>query len=368
MSALPLDDGMPNPFCTPIRIKDFDVSCVAPSPFGVGFAFGSDDGKIMFTDKAGTSTGSPSGEAINGIASIGNSIAVSSRQEVVLRTWTPENHRRHTLCVIPHGAHGVSATAGGYYVAPLGETGIMMLKASSSPGDSVGVMTAERDNMYFYRVLSQPGRDGKDLLICAARHGGIGIAEVRWEDKSYTMRTARFPELDAIDVCFVGGKPESPAIAAVGRDGSLILVRDMLHLKEPLTMKFDTIKGKAFRLLSARGHLFLLTSSALYGLMNLGKRLLDGLPERKFTTPIFMIPLDAVDASLVGDRWLPVVMPDEVLLFDLKLIEANTPENIRDGETRRALVETVEATGARIEQTWEFDDIRAGSQVLAGAS
>jgi hypothetical protein len=243
----------------------------------------------------------------------------------------------------------------------------MILKADSKEGDFVGVMTAERDNMYFYRALAQLGRDGKDLLICAARHAGIGIAEMRCGDESYTMRTATLPGLDAIDVCFVGGEPESQALAAVGRDGTLILVRDVLHTKEPLTMKFNAVEGKAFRLLSARGHLFLLTSSAFYGFMNLGKRLLEGLPEGKFTTQILAIPLEAVDASFVGDRWLPVVMPNEVLRFDLDLIEANTPTRNGD-ETRHAAFETVDVTGVTIEPSWESNDIRARSQEWAEAS
>lgn len=295
--------------------------------------------------------GSPSGEAINGIASIGRSIAVASRQEVMVYTRTKKHPEPRAHLMVPHGAHGIIATPGGYYVAPLGGTGIMMMKADSADGDPVGVMTAEKESMYFCRVLARRGGPGKDLLICAARQGGIGVAEVRWGDSICNMRTATFPELDAVDVCFVGGEPESPTLAAVGRDGSLILARDMLHDEKPLTMKFDTVKGRAYRLFSARGHLFLLTSSALYGLMNLGARLVHGLPSGKFTTPIFMMPLEAVDASLIGDRWLTVVMPDEVLRFDLELIHDNTPE------------ETSEA----IEKPWECEEIRAGSRELAGA-
>ena len=157
-----------------------------------------------------------------------------------------------------------------------------MMRANSGHGDPVGVMTTEKESMYFYRVLAgRGGRIGKDLLIRAARQGGIGIAEVQWGDNTYEMRTATFPELDAVDVCFVGGEAESPALAALGHDGSIILARDMLHDEKPLTMKFATVKGRAYRLLSTRGHLFLLTDSALYGLMNLGARLMQGLPFRK---------------------------------------------------------------------------------------
>jgi hypothetical protein len=396
MNGAPLNGGTPRQFFTPIRMPGVEVSCVAPNPFRAGFSVGTDNGEVKFTDEGGAilgeMNGSPSGEAINGIASFANSIAVSSRQEVMLRTWAPENLKNLAVFKAPHGAHGVSATPGGYYVAPLGDAGIMMMKAGSGHGDPVGVMTTEKESMYFYRVLARRGRDGKDLLVCAARQGGIGIAEVRWGDNTFNMRTATFPELDVVDVCFVGGGPESPALAAVGRDGSLILVRDMLHDQKPVTMRFATVQGRAYRLLSARGHLFLLTSSALYGLMNLGNRLMRGLPSGKFTTPILTVQLKAVDASLIDDRWLPVVMPDEVLRFDLDLIDANIPEDIGDGEVRPATVKTdgvpnetgehgaadegipmptVEVfgeTGEATERSWKVENIPTGSRDLAEVS
>jgi hypothetical protein len=222
--------------------------------------------------------------------------------------------------------------------------------------------------MYFCRTLARKGRNGKDLLLCAARHGGIGIVEVRWGDVNYSMRTAVSSEVDAVDVCFVGGEPEAPAVAAVGRDGSLFLVRDVLHDKKPVKMKFDTVRGRVYRILSTRGHLFLLTSIGLYGLMNLGNRLMQGLPAGKFTTPIFVVPLEAVDASLVGARWLPVIMPDEVLRFDLDLIDTNMPEDVQEGETRKAAVGTVDETSETTDESSEFEEISTGSMGLAEVS
>jgi hypothetical protein len=361
VSGTPLNGRTSRSFFTSIKIDGFEVSCAAPNPFRAGFAFGSDNGKMKFTDEAGTLlldlNGSPSGESLNGIAGFGRSIAVSTRKEVALRTWRVEKPDLHTVSVVPHGAHGINATPGGYYVAPLGQAGIMMMKAESGPGDPVGVMTAENEDMYFYRVLARRGRGRKDLLVCATRRGGIGIAEVRWEDNTYNMRTATFSGLDSVDVCFVGGEPDSPAVAAVGLDGSIVLARDLLHDKNPVTMKFDTVQGRAYRLLLARGHLFLLTSCALYGLMNLGTRLMHGLPEGKFTTPIFMMPMEAVDASVIDDRWLLVVMVDEVRKFDLDLIQIHTLADIRDGEIREATVEP-------IERLWKYADIRPESREL----
>jgi hypothetical protein len=369
MNDSPTNSGHSHPPFTTIKIEGFEVSCVALNPFEPGFSFGSDDGKVVFTNEAGTPlremNGSPSGEAINGVASFGNSIAVSSRQEVTLRTWTPDDPRRLSVSLVPYGAHGICASPGGYYLAPLGTTGIMMMRADADPGDPVGVMTTDKENMYFYRVLARGGRDGKELLICAARHGGIGITEVRWGESNYNMRTATFPELDAVDVCFVGEGSGSSAMAAVSRDGLLILTHDMLRDEKPVTMRLQNIKGRAYRLLSARGHLFLLTSSALYGLMNLGKRLLEGPPLGKFIIPKLVIQMDAVDASLIDDRWLMIVMPDDVRRYDLDLIHASIPEDMYDGEVRPFTLESAEAE--TVEQRWEVDTITTGVRELVGA-
>lgn len=346
MNGAPLKGGTPHPYFTQIKIANFDVSCVGPDPFRSGFGFGSDDGKLVFTDEVGmpfaNMNGSRSGEAINGIASIGRSLAVSSRREVTVRTWTREHPDRLTVSVAPHGAHGISSTPGGYYVAPLGRTGIMVLRAESGPDDPVSVLTSEKESMYFYRVLARPGRNGREQLLCAARRGGIGITEIQWGQSTYNMRTATFPGLDAVDVCFVGGEAGSPAIAAVGRDGSLILARDMLHDRNHITIKFATVQGTAYRLLSSGGDLFLLTSQGLYGLMGLGERLLLGKLAERLPTSVLAMPMEAVDANMIGGRWLLVVMPDEVRRFDVKQIAKETQDQPHDGVMQAELPTTTE--------------------------
>src|SRR4051794_12143235 len=117
MNEVPVNGGPTKKLFTPIRIPGVEVSCVAPNPFGPGFSLGTDNGEVKFTDEAGVilgeMKGSPSGEAINGIASFGNSIAVSSRQEVMLGTWAPGDSRRIAKFRVPHGAHGISATPSG---------------------------------------------------------------------------------------------------------------------------------------------------------------------------------------------------------------------------------------------------------------
>ena len=75
-----------------------------------------------------------------------------------------------------------------------------------------------------------------------------------------------------MDICAIGGAG-SLAVAAVARTGTLILLRDVFLDKHPLTMKFDNVKGTAYRLLSCRGHLLLLTNRAMYVLTRVGEQI-----------------------------------------------------------------------------------------------
>src|SRR5262245_824860 len=91
-----------------------DVTWVGPNPFQYGLCLGFDDGSIRLTTTDPTAGGthqkiSPSGDAVNGVASIGTtSLAVSTRSEITfLEIETPS----HTSPVFfEGGAHGVVTT------------------------------------------------------------------------------------------------------------------------------------------------------------------------------------------------------------------------------------------------------------------
>jgi hypothetical protein len=304
--------------------------------------------------------GSISGEAINGIAASGMSLAVSSRREITLRTWTAANPERITVSGVPHGAHGIIVTPSGNFLAPLGRDGVMIIRPNSRPNDPVGVLTGDRDGLVFYRVIAIPRLEGRDLLVCATRQGGMGITEIQWGQDTYNMKLATFAGLDVVDVCAISGPPDTPAIAGIGREGTLLLVRDALNDEHPVTIKFSSVLGTAYRLLSARGHVFVLTSCGLYGLMNLGDRLVKGLITEQFTTPILVVAVEAVDANLVDDRWLLVTMPDEVLKFDLDLIDQNIPDARLNGQFPEAIPET-------LTPNWKVRRLTQRSRQLAGA-
>src|SRR5205085_5417210 len=192
---------------------------------------------------------SATAEAINGVACINRWLTVSTRETVTF--WNLPSEKRKLDCVIcPHGAHGVIATSSGSFLAPLGRTGIMAIRPPLDPSHAVTVIGGEAEGMSFYRLVSLRSQDGSEVLACAARFGGVAATEFRWDRDSQKLSTATFPGLDVVDVCAIGSDPRSLAVAAVGRDGTIVLTRDALHDKRPITLKFETVQGTAYRLLS----------------------------------------------------------------------------------------------------------------------
>src|SRR5262249_48682343 len=134
------------------------------------------------------------------------------------------------------------------------------------------------------------------------------------------LKTATVPGLDIVDICPLDAENNSMAVAALGRDGSLMLFRHVLEDDKPTTMKFQRVQGVAYRILSSHGDVFLLTSKGLYVLGELAGRFLRNELNKGATTPVHTSPMEAVDATLVYNRWLLVVVPRTVARFDLGTI------------------------------------------------
>jgi hypothetical protein len=111
-------------------------------------------------------------------------------------------------------------------------------------------------------------------------------------------------------------------------------------------MRFDDIKGIAYRLFSAGGHIIVLTSHAIYLLVDLARRFLSGEPVDRQPTYMRVRAIEAVDANLVDGHWLLTVTPDSVLRFDLNLVAGAQGEVGRFEEPR-------EVGATSIQTRWE---------------
>jgi hypothetical protein len=147
-------------------------------------------------------------------------------------------------------------------------------------------------------------------------------------------------------------------VAVLARDGSIILFRDVLTDESPITAKFNRVQGTAYRLLGHGGELYVLTSKGLYVLGKLASRFLAGELDPGVVTQILTVPMDAVDMNLAGDRWLLVVMADEVRRFDTAWIHDNVPE--ADSEHADQDFQSVS-----VSRDWQWHDIEQRAKQLA---
>lgn len=322
----------------PIELPEgFEVCWAGSHPFRKGLCFGSLDGKILFTDEEGVSprpagNGSVSQEAINGVACVGTWVVVTTRQEV--NFWPlPGTDGGHSLgFAFPFGAHDITTTPSGYFIAPLGRTGIMAVKPPFVFESPVTVYSFDEPSFYAYRTIALRSQTGAEVLACACRLGGIAAGEFSGDQKKIPMTTATFKGLDVVDICPLNPGSDSLAVAALGRDGSLVLFQDVLHDKNPMTLKFQSVTGVAYRVLCCRGDIYLLTGKGLFVLGKLASRFLSQELVQGVVTPILPLAMEAVDMSLVAQRWLLVVMTDQVRKFDVDSIHQSVPALPGNGE------------------------------------
>lgn len=310
-----------------IKLSGFEVSYVGEGPSQDMLCFGSDEGQLVLESmkghvRQGPFVGSESREAINGVAFIGQHIAVSTRNELTLFTVQPNAPRQAKRVVVPAGAHGVTAAPSGQFVAPLGTPGVLFIAPSEGEEQRIRISRPKDREFYFYRVAALAPSEGPEVLVCATRGGGLTsiLASGHGERRMFTWMT--FPGLDAVDVCALGTGLREPAACVVAKDCSLVMSRNVLRDRRPATLRFDGVKGIAYRVFAARGHLFLLTSEGMYVFYTLVSRFLAGEPVEGVRTSVREFPAEAVDASIVFDRYLFLVMPDEVLRFDLNPLSA----------------------------------------------
>lgn len=345
----------------------FDVCWAGPSPLGGGLCFGSTDGMILFADEAGRplsgllpGEGSVAREAVNGVVRVGTWVVVSTRADMNFWPLPGTEGGEDEGWAAPYGAHGVGSTVSGHVIAPLGRNGIMVVDPPYRPEKPPTALADTRELLYAYRVSGLRSHSGMEAIACAARTAGVAAGEFTGSQTTQKMRTAAFKGLDVIDVCPLGSEGDSLAMAALGRDGSLILFRNVLADEKPLTMKFKRVQGTAYRLLSHCGELYVLTSRGIYVLGKLAARFLADELHDGVVTQILTMPMDAVDANLAG-RWLLVVMPDEVRRFDADWIHGNVPA---DAESQEA--EDYQSTVIRPDLLWT--DINTASKPLRVAS
>ena len=350
---------------------EFQVCWAGPNPLAQrGFCFGSEEGQLLFVSESGEILGppfrgSPAQEAVNGVAAVGNVLAVSTRADVSLFQKEPVGVTRSTVHA---GAHGVIATPTGSFVASAGLGGWMILDPGTGVknGTVIAPHAGERQ-LYIYRTIAFHSPMGKEVLACATRTGGVGVATFARTDKTQTFNTASFRGLDVIDVCAIGDTPDSLALVAADRDGTLVFFRDILTDKKPQTVRFKRVSGTVYKVMSCRGHVLVLTSDGLYVLLHLASRFLSNKDVNNLSASTFVLPVVAVDANLVRDRYVLIVTDENtVVQADMEAIERDDPAaaRVRDDEIDSVRVSHFDPT--YLEPEWEYGAAQETRRVPVG--
>jgi hypothetical protein len=308
-----------------------DITWAGSNPFERGLGFGLDNGSIVFaSDKTGLWTSypqiCPSGEAINGFAAIGtHSLAVSTRADVsFIQLDLPKDRRR---AVFPGGAHGVIATKSGYFVAPLGPAGLLVVKPTNADEQPMNVTDKNEGELYFSRVAALSDDKGKEILIFANRRNGFGTSPFNGDKGGRRVHTMRFEGIDVIDVCPVA--PTSHCAIAISMRAEVLWVRDASRHDDPLAMRLSGVEGPVYRVLATPRHLFVLSSKALYVWTDLVEHVLFNDKVVPNPSPL-VLPVKAVGMSLIRDEYLLLVMGTNavisILIGDFERESANDTE------------------------------------------
>jgi hypothetical protein len=310
-----------------IALPDFDIAWAGDGPWASGYWFGSDDGRIRFLGIGGSMdvgpyAVAPSGDAINGIAFAGDVMATSTRSEVVFLHVPRPGDGRVERAIFHGGSHGVTATQSGRLVASMGTNGILWLGPKTSGLQRVKLIGGATDAVNHYKIATLGSADGIDVIASAARRGGFTIVLLAEDGSVRDGRRLIAQGVDFVDVCSLNSKDHPLAAAALGIDGSIHLTHDVLKAPGSTTIRFNEIRGRAYRILCADGQIFMLTSRGLYTLLDLGSRFIE---QREIDGPtkVRWLELEAVDVSLTHDRSLLVVMPDCVYRIEIDSLGAN---------------------------------------------
>jgi hypothetical protein len=306
-----------------LRFPDQEITWAGECPWTGGFCFGTESGELLICHVEGTGKFhvvpiKVAEEAVNGIAFWRDYVGVSTRSEVIVARRSPSNDHVTQVTKDQGGAHGIVATPGGRLFAPRGAAGLSRIELDRLPRDPFTGVTSDGPDqaaINFYKAIYLENPASQDLLACAARMSGL-LKIQSDRDNPLDIVGLVSPNVDFIDVCSLPF-PEWPyAVVGLSLDRSLIFLRNLLADETPQTLRLGELRGTPYSILSADGHLFVLTSKELIAFPDLLPWYLSGesldRPFRYRYTPI-----QAVDAYIAYGKHLVVVMDEEVRFFEI---------------------------------------------------
>jgi hypothetical protein len=331
-------DGLISEF----ELREFRVSWAGKYPPGQGIALGGEDGRALLIDKAGNGDlrATELDEAVNGLAFLNNWMGVSTRDEVRFIDMLGKE-----FFSVPYGGHGITTGPDGNFVSPLGTTGLLFFKPVQGESSTYPISRPRKRELDYYRVISLNGPNGEAVLACAARREGIVAMAF---DAPERLHALTFEALDAIDLCQI--ENSSLAVAALGKDGAIVICRDVLEdtkkRHRPFAIRFPQFKGTAYRILSAGEILVVFTSQATFFVKGLMAYALQG---NGASVTILEQPIKAIDANVIQENKLIVVTSRGFVTLDLRKL--NWQEHSQNGHAYRL------AEPSALSPVWQGRDV-----------
>ena len=321
------ETSVPHPIITTKGYKldfpDFDISWVGRDPSNSLLYFGSENGHIRIVSdldplRRFTHPFDSHGESINGIAFNGPWIAASTRCEVIFMKPSLEEGGRQPR-IYDGGAHGVTASSAGGFVAPLGFNGLLVMTPGVGFNLSVSITKPFGVEIDFYKIAHLTGDGRVDFFAIAARKGGLiglNVSPHSIASRSNEGHSFHAPGLDIVDICSLESPDWPRAVAALGADRSIHLCKDLAAGQHPQELRLSGLQGAAYSILGDKNHLFVLTSKYIYAFPHLASRFLQS---EDLSGPILsrVLPIKAVDVYKSQGE-LFIILPDHVLAIPIE--------------------------------------------------
>ena len=249
--------------------------------------------------------------AVNGVAFHSGVMAISSPNEFVVRSGLDSTNDIHSP--VPLGTHGVIGLKSKFFASPAGWSGLILAPADDSEMKEFTIYQDDATPANFYRTVVFPS-DGRDRLISAVRNDGILLSELTDSLSSTLIRFTGERLPDIIDVCALG---IDSGFVALSKDGRIFFFDNLTGRTNPISMKFDKLRGIGYRIAAVQGGIAVLTSRGLYFFDNLAKQFRS---QHRSPKRVRDYPLEGIDLAVIADRWLIVTLTDGALKIDMQKV------------------------------------------------
>ncbi len=318
-----------------LPFPDEEITWAGECPWTGSLCFGTENGELLVGRQIGEGdlkilppimVGK---DAINDVAFWKDFVGISTPSEVVFARKSPSGDGIDPVVIrTPDGAHGILATPEGHFFAPMGTAGLLRMDVDKIPVGGVTIDKPDRAAPYFYRLIYLGKAAEQEILACAARTSGLLI--IRSDADHMDVVELVSQDVDFVDVCSMDSLEWPHAVVGLSWDGTLIFIRD-LSQAQPQALRLEELHGTPSSILSADGHLFVLTSKRIVALPNLLTRYLQG-DRLDHSFRCRFTPIQAVDAYVAYGKHLLVVMDKEVRSFEIaRLVQLAVETSIGNG-------------------------------------